>query len=175
MFSLLVWLAHTSKLVEKVKVVMGIRRIFSRGWNVDILLIFFRLLTLQCKRMFTKRFTVSTPQRKCPMKARALFASVLQFFQVELYRPTNLPQGCTFCHPLQILLNWRIFTQLSLKRTWTINKYVCGSLISLYRLNRTHFWNLLSELFSTLRLSEMLFLFMNFLISILRALSTNKS
>ena len=30
--------------------------------------------------MFTKRFTVSTPQRKCPMKARALFASVLRYF-----------------------------------------------------------------------------------------------
>jgi len=63
-----------------VKVAMGVRRNFSRGRNVDILLIFFRLLTLQCARMFTKRYTVSTPQRKCPMKARALFASTLKSF-----------------------------------------------------------------------------------------------
>jgi len=147
---------------------MGVRKTFSRGWNVDNLLIIFRLLTLQCKGMFTKRFTVSAPQRKCSMKTRALFAStvVWNHFQVELYRPTNLPHKCTFCHLLQILLNWRIFTQLSLKWSWTIKKYVCGSLISYYWLNRTHFCNLLSELFSTLRLSEILFLFMDFLISI---------
>ena len=56
-----------------------------------------------------------------------------------------------------ILLNWRIFTQLSLKWTWTINKYVSGSLIRLCWLNRTHFGNILSELFSTLRVSQMLF------------------
>jgi len=30
--------------------------------------------------MFTKRFTVSTSQRKCPMKARAPFASILKSF-----------------------------------------------------------------------------------------------
>jgi len=71
------------------------------------------------------------------------------------------------------LLNCRInvvyivnFTQLSLKWTSTINNYVCGSLICLCWMNRTHFWNLLLELFSTLRLSEMLLLLINFLISI---------
>jgi len=48
---------------------MGVRRNFSRGGgNVITLLIFFRLLTLQCKRTFTIRFTVSTPQRKCTVK-----------------------------------------------------------------------------------------------------------
>jgi len=46
-----------------------------------------------------------------------------------------------------------------------LSKYLCGSLISLCWLNRTHFWNLLSALFSTLCLSEMFFLFINFLIS----------
>jgi len=30
--------------------------------------------------MFTKRFTVSTAQRKCPMKARAPFTSILKPF-----------------------------------------------------------------------------------------------
>jgi len=40
---------------------------FSRESNVDIWLIFFRLLTMQCKWTFTKRFILSTPQRKCRM------------------------------------------------------------------------------------------------------------
>jgi len=55
-------------------------------------------------------------------------------FQVELYM--SLPQWCTFCHPLQLWINWRRnvvitvnSTQLSLKWTWTINNYVGGSLI----------------------------------------------
>jgi len=63
---------------------MGARRKFSRGrGNVIILLSFFRLLTLQCKWTFTKRFTVSTTQRICPMKARAPFASILKSFASE--------------------------------------------------------------------------------------------
>jgi len=40
---------------------VGVRRNFSRGGgNVNILLILVRLLTMQCKRTFTKRFTIST-------------------------------------------------------------------------------------------------------------------
>jgi len=34
---------------------------FFQGEYVDILLIVFRLLTMQCKWTFTKRFTLSTP------------------------------------------------------------------------------------------------------------------
>jgi len=105
------------------------------------------------------------------MKAPALFASILKIFGAVGY--TNLPKRCTFDRLLQLLLNWRIkvativnCTQMSLECTWTINNYVCGSLICLCWLNRTHFWNLLSKLFSTLRPSEMLLLFINFLISI---------
>jgi len=71
--------------------------VFSEGDNVEILLILYRLLTMQCKWMFTKRFTVS----------------------IQLV--------CT---------------------------------------GRTSILNLLSEMFSTLRLSEMLFLFTNCLMSI---------
>jgi len=37
------------------------------GGNVDILPIIFRFLTMQYKWMSIKRFTLSTPQRKCPM------------------------------------------------------------------------------------------------------------
>jgi len=33
------------------------------GGNIDILLIFFKLLTMQCKWTLTKDFTLSTPQR----------------------------------------------------------------------------------------------------------------
>ena len=85
---------------------MGVRRNISRDGNVDILLILFRLLTIQCKCTFTKRFTLSTPL---------------------------------------VYTSW------------------------------TSILNLLSEMFSTLRLSGMLFLFINCLISIFWALSTNKS
>ena len=47
---------------------MGVRRKFSRGvGNVDILLKIFRLLTIQCKWTFIKRFTLSTRQKKLPM------------------------------------------------------------------------------------------------------------
>jgi len=60
------------------------------------------------------------------------------------------------------LLNWRInvviivnSTQLSLKLSWIVNNCVWGPLFSLCWLNRTHFWNLLSELLVTLRLAEM--------------------
>ena len=38
---------------------IGNLRKFSMGGNVNILLILFRLLTMQCKRTFTKRFTHS--------------------------------------------------------------------------------------------------------------------
>jgi len=44
----------------------------GRGANVDILLILFRLLTMQRKWPFTKRFTLSTPQRKCPISRQQL-------------------------------------------------------------------------------------------------------
>ena len=104
----------------------------------------------------TKRFAVTTPQRKFPMKARAPFASILKSFSSVSVGYTSLPRKCTFCHLLQPLLNWRInvvinvnSTQMSLKWTGTIHNYVCGSLVCLCLLNRTHFWNLLSELFST--------------------------
>jgi len=38
---------------------MGVRRNFSRGGDLDILLIIFTLLTMQCKCKFTKRFALS--------------------------------------------------------------------------------------------------------------------
>jgi len=160
----------------------GRRQKFFQGGNFHTLLIILRLLTLQCKWTFTKRFPVSTLQRKFPMKVRAPFASILRSFSCGTVGYTSLSQTWTFSHLLQRLLNWHInvviivnSTQITLKWTWTISNYLCSPLIFLCLLNRTHFWNLLSELFSTLRLSEMLFLSINCLITILRALSTNKS
>jgi len=38
---------------------------FFQGSNVNILLILFKSLTMQCKRTFTKRFTLSRPKWKC--------------------------------------------------------------------------------------------------------------
>ena len=40
---------------------------FPGGGKVDILLILFRLLSMQCTWTFTKRFTLSKPLRKCPI------------------------------------------------------------------------------------------------------------
>ena len=37
------------------------QKIFHRGGNVENLLMLFRLLTMQCKWTFTKRFTLSIP------------------------------------------------------------------------------------------------------------------
>jgi len=42
------------------------QKIFHGG-NADTLLILCKSLTMQCKSTFTKRFTLSTPQRRCPM------------------------------------------------------------------------------------------------------------
>jgi len=50
---------------------------FSQGGKVDILLIIFRFLTMQCKQTFTKRFSLSTPQRKYPMLRQKSQKSVL--------------------------------------------------------------------------------------------------
>jgi len=170
----LAWFAHTWKLVERVKVTMGVRRHFSTGGNVYILHIILRLLTLQCKWTFTKRCPVSTPQRKFPLKARAPFASILKSFSGGAVGYTSLPQRCrpTFSHLLQLLLNWCInvviivnCTQMSLKLTWTISNYVCGSHFSVLVEQNSHLKSF-SELFSTLRLSEMLLLSITCLISI---------
>jgi len=168
------WFAHTWKLVERVKVAMVVRRNFSRGGKVDILHIILRLLALQCKWTFKKRFPVSTPQRKFPMKARAPFASILKSFSGGAVGYTSLPQRRrpTFSHLSQRLLNWRInvvtivnSTQMSLKLTWTFSNYVCGSRFSVQVEQNSHLKSF-SELFSTLRLSEMLLLSVNCLISV---------
>ena len=48
-------------------VFMSVRRNFCSADNVNIFLILFRLPTMQCKWTFTKHFTLSTSETKCPM------------------------------------------------------------------------------------------------------------
>jgi len=56
---------------------MGVRRNVSRvGAMSTFYLTLFRLQMMQCKWTYTKRFTLSTPQRKFLMKARVPFAFV---------------------------------------------------------------------------------------------------
>jgi len=57
---------------------MGVRRKFSRVATSTFRLSFFRLRTMQCKWTFTRRLTLSTPQKNFPMKVRAPFA----FFEI---------------------------------------------------------------------------------------------
>jgi len=54
----------TKKTLLSGDLIMGIRRIFSMGCNVDSLLILFKLLTIPCKWTFTKRFNLATAQAK---------------------------------------------------------------------------------------------------------------
>jgi len=51
-----------------------------------------------------KTLYCSTPQRKCPMKARALFASIFKSFSSELY--TNLPQRCKILSVIPYRFCW---------------------------------------------------------------------
>jgi len=99
---------------------------------------------MQCKWAITKCFTLSTPPRKFPLKAPALFTSFLKSCSGGVI--FNLRKDFTFLsyfaafaelgyNPiLLLLLNCR---QLSLNRTWTIHNYFCGALISLRGLNLT--------------------------------------
>ena len=47
--------------------VVSIRINFSKGDNAAIFFTLFRVLSMQCKWMFTNHFTLFTTQRKCPM------------------------------------------------------------------------------------------------------------
>ena len=55
-------MSKNTRILKKIKVrSMGVHRNFSRGRQLDILLILSMLLTMQCKCTFTKRFALSTP------------------------------------------------------------------------------------------------------------------
>jgi len=107
--------------------------IFAGGGTSTFRLSFFRLRMMQCKWTFTKRFILSSPQRKFPMKARAPLAFFWNVIQVELY--SNLRKIVlfvilySFCwivvsSNIIIIVNSR---QLSLNWTWTVHNCVCGA------------------------------------------------
>jgi len=153
---------------------MNVRRKFSRGG--DNFAYPFSGCE-QCKWTFTKRFTLSTPQRKFPMKARAPFAFLEIVFRWRCIRVCEKVVGY-FCHPLQLLLNWRI-----------IQYHHCGlqTIVSEFHLNYPQLRMRCSH--QSVRVEprflkfsqkcflhfNMLFLFINYLISIFRAFSTNAS
>jgi len=125
---------------------MGGHRNFSRGGNADILVVIFKLLTLQCKWTFTTRFTVSTPQRKFSHeRTRSIHINFEIFFKwsCRLYE---------FATKVYFLSSVTTFAELAHKCRYhcelhtnesevdlTINNDVCGSLICLCWLNRIHF------------------------------------
>ena len=67
------WLAHTSKLAERVKVAMGVRRKFPRRRQLRHFAIFSGLLTLQCNWTFTKSFFRLSKFFFYPLLGRARF------------------------------------------------------------------------------------------------------
>ena len=78
---------------------------FPRGGNFDILLILYRLLTMQCKGTFAKRFIFSTPQRKClflrqshksctSLRSSASFSLMLLFTQCKPTWLTIISSHC---------------------------------------------------------------------------------
>ena len=148
---------------------------FLGGGNVDISLMFQVADVAMQMDVYKKLYCFYTTKKMPHESTRSVRICFEIFFKwsCSLYEFARKVEP-TFWHPLQLLLNWRINVviivnaiQLSLKWTWIINNYVCGSPISLCWLNRPHFWNLLSELFYALPLSEMLFLFINCLLAIL--------
>ena len=82
-----------------------LQKFLQGGGNADISLILFQVANDAMQMYFTKRFTLFTPQRIFPMKARAPFALFWNRIHVELY--SSLRKG-SFCHPLKLLLNWDV-------------------------------------------------------------------
>jgi len=145
----LAWFAHTWNLAERVKVATGVRRSFCRGATSTFCLSFSGCWRCNANVRWPKAFLFLQHKENSPWK-HAFHSHLFwnRSFSSGAVGYTSLPQRCTFGHLLQLLLNWSIHvviivnsTQMSLKWTWTINNYVCGSLIFLCWLNRTHFGN----------------------------------
>ena len=135
---------------------MGVRRNFSRGGNVDISLTLFQFAndTMQIDH-HKMLFTLSTPQRKYPKKARApfaFFAIVLRWSCMWVCEKVVLFLILySFCwirvsSNIIIIVNCR---KRTLNWTWTIHNYVYGAHIGLCKLNPTT-QNFILNLFYTL-------------------------
>ena len=75
---------------------MSVRRKFLGGGNVNIFIILFRLLKMQCTWTFTKCFTHSTPQRKWPMLRQK--SQRLRFAGAAVHRF----HSCFFSHSMKL-------------------------------------------------------------------------
>jgi len=87
---------------------MGVRRNFSRWGYYDHYAYPFQLAGLAMQMDVHKklsRFYYYTP-KKMPLTSTRSIRLFEILFKWGVY--TSLPQGCTFCHPLQLLLNWHI-------------------------------------------------------------------
>jgi len=74
---------------------MGVSRNFSRGGNVDKILTFFRLLAMQCKRTFTKRFALSAQKEIAPFYGNShknciLLAAIARYIIAISYKTDYL-------------------------------------------------------------------------------------
>ena len=89
--------------LDRNQCVHGRQQKFFLGGNVTILLSHFRLLTMQCKQTFTKRFTLSTPL------VCAGWTSILNLLS-EMF---SALQKCCFFHKLPNIPFFQQFLQLS--------------------------------------------------------------
>ena len=102
----LTWLAHTSELAERVKNERshGRSQKFSGGVRRRHFAYYFQVADVTMPMDAHKTLYCSTPQRKCPMKARAPFASVLNFFSNGAV--TNLTLRCRLLYVIRYRFCW---------------------------------------------------------------------
>jgi len=117
------------------------QKFFQVGATSTFRLSFFRWRTIECKWTFTKRFTLSAPQRKFPVKTCAPFAFFEIVFRWSCIRVCEKVVHSVILYSffwigvssnIIIIVNCR---QLTLNWTWTIHNCVCGAHISLCGLN----------------------------------------
>ena len=107
------------------------QKFFQGGGNVDVLLILFRLLTMQCNWTFIKHFTLSTPQRKLPMIRQqsqkcASLAVITRYITIIYTRVHNLfaVAGYVYFYELRPpqIASTSLFNCLSTKNAHTIDQ-----------------------------------------------------
>jgi len=80
--------------------------IFPGGGNVDISLVLFQVADDRMQMDFHKTLYSFCTTKKIPRENLRSIRIFWNRIQVELY--SSLRKGCTFCHPLQLFLNWGI-------------------------------------------------------------------
>jgi len=118
---------------------MGVRRNFYRGSKIDILLILFRLLTMQCKWTFTKRFTLRTPQimrffrqqsqKRLFIGRSASFLLILPFTQCKATRLAAISSHCLAALPVKIVNSTVTCGKAPATVTWSEPLKICCNVI----------------------------------------------